>query len=169
MIYNEPKIERDSLYSRRYTTDFWWIKLPPSVNNLYINAGKKRVRSKKYKDWFNSVNPINFEYINPAQFPIKGKVKVDYFLERPNDKRKRDIANYEKALSDNLVKHGIIEDDSLIQEISIKWVDDDDFDEMKKIAHERYASLSELFYGKKYDQVLPNCKVLANVYWWSEE
>ena len=48
--------------------------------------------------------------------------KALYEFGRP-DKRRRDVANYEKAVSDILVTAGVIEDDSLIEEITLRWAD----------------------------------------------
>jgi len=41
------------------------------------------------------------------------------------DKRRRDLANLEKAISDLLVDHKVIEDDSLIESLSMEWVSSD--------------------------------------------
>lgn len=51
---------------------------------------------------------------------IKTPVSVTYRLGAP-DKRIRDIANSEKALSDALVSSGILKDDSLIHELHMMW------------------------------------------------
>ena len=50
------------------------------------------------------------------------KLIVVYSLKRP-DKRKRDLGNLEKALSDILVSTGIIEDDSNIEDLRLHWAD----------------------------------------------
>lgn len=39
----------------------------------------------------------------------------------PPDKRKRDLGNLEKVVSDLLVDHGIIDDDSGCQSLYMKW------------------------------------------------
>jgi crossover junction endodeoxyribonuclease RusA len=51
---------------------------------------------------------------------LDGHVTVVYTFARP-DKRKRDLGNLEKAVSDILVKMGVIQDDSFIQKITLQW------------------------------------------------
>jgi crossover junction endodeoxyribonuclease RusA len=53
-----------------------------------------------------------------AQFPIKGRLEVTYSV-NPPDRRKRDLGNLEKAVSDALHKCGVIEDDSQIDALHI--------------------------------------------------
>ncbi len=59
--------------------------------------------------------------------PIKGVVQVTYKIGKPLTKKgvttevEMDLANREKALSDLLVAHGIIEDDSLIHRLVMEW------------------------------------------------
>ena len=52
----------------------------------------------------------------------KGKVDVQMRFGRP-DKRRRDLANLEKAVSDFLVNVGVIEDDCLIESLFMEWAD----------------------------------------------
>lgn len=49
-----------------------------------------------------------------------GNVMVTYIFSPP-DKRIRDVFNYEKAVSDFLVKHQIINDDSDISTGIVSW------------------------------------------------
>jgi crossover junction endodeoxyribonuclease RusA len=74
--------------------------------------------SKTYKDW-----------VKHAEWALVGQVKGrkiagEYTLEiaavRP-DKRRRDLGNLEKAVSDLLQKAGIIQDDYLCQDIHLHW------------------------------------------------
>lgn len=96
------------------------LTLPPSVNSCYSNvAGKGRVKTKAYRQWIKfcdnllSVTKQNIE-------PLKGKYIVLYELDKP-DRRKRDCANYEKALSDYLVSRNILQDDSNIEFNAQLW------------------------------------------------
>lgn len=41
----------------------------------------------------------------------------------PPDNRRRAVFNYEKAVSDLLVKHGIIADDSDIRRGTVEWIE----------------------------------------------
>ncbi len=51
---------------------------------------------------------------------IKGAYKLKIILSRP-DARRRDLGNYEKALSDILQTMGIIENDYLCREQHLVW------------------------------------------------
>ena len=95
------------------------LPFPPSVNSLYSTnwLTKKRFKSKRYEAWIsNAVEPLNdYQY-------VQGKVKALYEFGRP-DNRRRDVANYEKAVSDLLTYTVILNDDSQIEEITLKWAD----------------------------------------------
>lgn len=56
---------------------------------------------------------------------VLGPVEVEYSYRRP-DRRRRDLGNLEKATSDLLVRGGVIEDDSLISTMILRWVDEQD-------------------------------------------
>jgi Holliday junction resolvase RusA-like endonuclease len=51
---------------------------------------------------------------------MRGDIEVEYNLFW-NDKRKRDIENYIKAISDTLVEYTVIEDDSLIRRMVVEY------------------------------------------------
>lgn len=79
------------------------LPFPVSVNQLYGGgSGQKRFPSKKYKSWLASC-PIlpayNFDGVD---------LFYKYFYP---DNRERDAENYVKAVSDYLVKRGVIRDD----------------------------------------------------------
>lgn len=97
------------------------LPFPPSVNGLYSTSWKtkRRFKSQTYKLWTESATM----YVALAGYPkVRGKVKALYEFGRP-DKRRRDVANYEKAVSDLLTDCGCIEDDSMIEEITLRWAD----------------------------------------------
>lgn len=76
--------------------------------------------SKNYTEWKKHA-----EWAVAAQ--VKGKkITGEYTLEivavKP-DKRRRDLGNLEKAISDLLQKVNVIEDDYLCQDIRIRWAD----------------------------------------------
>jgi len=52
---------------------------------------------------------------------VSGPYKLTILAVKP-DKRRRDLGNLEKAISDILVSVGIVEDDSLCEWLEIKWV-----------------------------------------------
>ena len=57
-----------------------------------------------------------------GQAVIEGKFELKIRVRRP-DNRRRDLDNLLKALSDGLVKGGVIEDDHLCEGIDIRWID----------------------------------------------
>ena len=56
--------------------------------------------------------------------PIDGPVEVVYEYGRFKDKRRRDLANREKACSDLLVVAYAMGDDSNIQKLTLMWSDE---------------------------------------------
>jgi crossover junction endodeoxyribonuclease RusA len=82
------------------------------------------VKTARYKAWIATA-----EYELFKQWPVVGQpgvilapISVTYRLVRP-DKRKRDLGNLEKGLSDILVSTGIIGDDSQIEDLRLLWVE----------------------------------------------
>ena len=97
------------------------IPQPPSVNNLYRNVpGKGRVRSNEYRRWQTEAG-WQVQATQPGQ--VSGAVTVSYQIPRPQDRRRRDIDNLAKPLNDLLVKHGVIEDDSRVQTVTLAYAD----------------------------------------------
>jgi len=98
------------------------LPFPVSVNRLW-RGGKGRVfKSRQYTAWlYDAGNAL------VAQKP--GKVDGTYSLSvalSPPDKRKRDLDNFStKAISDLLVAHGVVTDDSLCLAIHSRWRKDD--------------------------------------------
>ena len=96
------------------------LPFPPTTNNLFVNlrgARGGRFPSKGYKAWkARAAVAIRRQ----APEPIKGAVEMNIQLGRP-DRRRRDLSNYIKALEDALVQHGLIEDDSMVQTLSVAW------------------------------------------------
>jgi crossover junction endodeoxyribonuclease RusA len=94
------------------------LSYPPTVNNLYKNAGRKgRVKSDAYNSWLQEAL-----LLLRAQRPVPhvGSFRATIVLTRP-DRRRRDIDNTVKAILDALKKGGVIEDDSLAQSITVAW------------------------------------------------
>ena len=91
------------------------LPLPPSTNNLYISVGKKRIVSPKYRAWREEAGEMLI-----AQKPrsVLGDYDLWLYVEWP-DKRKRDLDNAIKAVSDLLVSHQLVEDDSRCQALPI--------------------------------------------------
>lgn len=84
------------------------LPFPPSVNKAYGGgSGQKRFKSKTYKAWEKSCPKL----ILPECGAIDWPVAVVYRYHLP-DRRLRDIGNYEKAVTDQLVKQCILMDDN---------------------------------------------------------
>ncbi len=95
------------------------LPFPPTTNNLFANAaqGRGRFPTKSYKAWRERAAVA---IRRQAAVPIPGAVMLNIQLGRP-DRRRRDLSNYIKALEDALVQHGLIEDDSMVQCLSMSW------------------------------------------------
>jgi len=91
------------------------LPFPPSVNSCYVNAGKKRIKSKSYNYWLSIAKRSFIEQKGLINFTnkISSPYAALYLFNRP-DNRIRDCANYEKTLTDFLVKMNVLIDDSKI-------------------------------------------------------
>ena len=96
------------------------LPFPPSVNALFANArgkGKGRFKTKRYQEWLQEAG-----WALKQQRPqgIKGEYELSLTAARP-DKRKRDLDNLFKAISDLLEAHGVVENDADCCAISASW------------------------------------------------
>lgn len=94
------------------------LPFPPSVNSAYANGGNRRGRHKtpQYVSWIMEASTR----VKQSDRQGMGPYNLEIFLERP-DKRQRDLGNYEKAVSDFLVMHGIVKDDHLCERLTMAW------------------------------------------------
>jgi len=99
----------------RYTLPY-----PPTTNHLFATAGAKRVKSRAYRAW---IDAAGCEIMAQGRQRVHGPVTLAIALRRP-DKRKRDLSNAIKAVEDLIVSMGVIDDDSLVQRLSVQWVSD---------------------------------------------
>lgn len=99
---------------------------PPSTNNLWRAGRSKNGKpthylSKQYASWKEAA-----EWTVKAAAKAHGRIDGQYFLEiaakRP-DRRKRDLDNIIKPISDALVHGGMVQDDSQCQFIHARWDD----------------------------------------------
>lgn len=99
---------------------------PPPLSACYTDpAGRSgRVKTKRYRDWEKMCAPVLRRVVD-REGMIEGKVRVEYRFERP-DARKRDLGNLEKAMSDVLVKFGVIGDDSNIVDLRLIWAGEEE-------------------------------------------
>lgn len=75
-------------------------------------------RSPHYTAWLTEASAMARKQKPEA---VHGHYKLSLNAVRP-DKRKRDLDNLLKATSDLLVSVGVIDDDSLCEMISLRWV-----------------------------------------------
>ena len=96
------------------------LPFPPSSNNLFINVRRGRIRSSKYAEW---AAEAGWELKRQRAPELKGPVSLFYQLQDGRDKRKRDLGNLEKAVTDLLVEYGVIEadDNTIVREINLSW------------------------------------------------
>lgn len=94
------------------------LPFPPSVNAAYANGGNKRGRHKttQYKAW----EQLAGLGIKDSHRQALGPYSIAIALKAP-DKRARDLGNYEKCVSDLLVNHGVVKDDSYCRRLTMTW------------------------------------------------
>ncbi len=104
-----------------YVEQVFLLPFPPSVNALYSNVPRVgRVKTPAYKSWIKEAG-LRLNLQRPHK--VSGAVKLS-IRAVPPDRRRRDLGNLEKAISDFLVDMGVIDDDSLIECQSSCWVSD---------------------------------------------
>ena len=95
------------------------LPFPPSANGLYANRKGGRYRTKRYETWANAAG-WDIKEQKPKR--LEGRYHITLMVER-KDNRKRDLSNLIKAVSDLLVEHQIIQDDSLEERVVLQWSD----------------------------------------------
>ena len=96
------------------------LPFPPSVNRLWRTTRTGGMhRSAKYMEWKRHAEWAILQQAKGRK--ITGPYRLTVNLVRP-DKRKRDIDNLFKAVSDSLVHMGIIESDHLCERLEAGWV-----------------------------------------------
>jgi crossover junction endodeoxyribonuclease RusA len=91
---------------------------------LWRSARGRTYRSRAYTDWLTEAGWHVKQKLR-AQERIKGAYRLRITAARP-DKRKRDLDNIIKPISDLLKSSGAIEDDSLCEMLTARWVTNGD-------------------------------------------
>ena len=94
------------------------LPMPPSVNALYRAVpGRGVIKSARYRTWIQAAG-VALKEQKPAK--VEGNYVLWAYCQRQN-KQRRDLGNLEKALSDILVAHGVVTDDSECVAIHLYW------------------------------------------------
>lgn len=99
-----------------------FLPYPPTANNLFpTGKSGRRFISAEYKAWKHDATLSLWG----QRVPVAGigRASVVYEFRRP-DNRRRDAFNLEKPVTDLLVEYGVLRDDSLIEEGTVRWVRD---------------------------------------------
>lgn len=93
------------------------LPMPPSVNAIWRGKNKGVYLAPEYKAWRIEASCA----LNKQSVPeIAPPYRVQYAFDRP-DNRRRDVFNFEKALSDLLEDQGVLKNDCLIEDGRVFW------------------------------------------------
>lgn len=96
------------------------LPYPPTANNLWTRTRRGMRKTDKYADWLRVAGQMAMTQ-RPAG--IVGPYKVLIQALRP-DKRRRDIDNLIKPISDLLQTVGVVDDDCNCEMVTARWVKD---------------------------------------------
>jgi Holliday junction resolvase RusA-like endonuclease len=104
------------------------LTIPPSTNNLfYTGQDGRRHKSKEYCKWL-ALAGQELVCQRSKQPAVMRDITVPFVIVceygRFHDNRRRDLGNREKGLLDLLVLQRVVADDSLVEEMILRWVDD---------------------------------------------
>lgn len=96
------------------------LPMPPTTNNLFASNGRMRYRTSEYNAWIKEAGR-RLAAQRPPQ--VIGKVSILIEVEEPSTAREMDLMNREKATTDLLVKHRIIQGDSnrYVRKFAMEW------------------------------------------------
>lgn len=100
----------------------YYIPTPPTVNKMWSNnyngRGRGRYRSKGYNSWIDEAS-LWLKDQNCLKVPFSN-IYLEIFVSRPSSRS--DIDNRIKAIPDLLQKCSLIDNDVLIDKITIEWL-----------------------------------------------
>ena len=95
------------------------LPIPPSANALFANSHDGgRHCTVQYEAWKTAAG---WELLAQKPGRMTGAYEITIEVARPTTRRRMDVANREKAISDLLVKHRVVTDDSLAEAVTMKW------------------------------------------------
>lgn len=94
------------------------LPFPPSANRLWRRSKTTIHKSDEYTDWLREAG---WQVMAQRKGGISGPYKISIQAVRP-DKRRRDLDNIIKPINDLLKSVGAIDDDSLCELVSARWV-----------------------------------------------
>jgi len=95
------------------------LPYPPSVNRNLRTVGGRPILSAPYRAWRTEAEAAIREQRIP---PIEGRYDLTIWATAP-DRRRRDLDNLIKPVSDALVRAQVVQDDSLMRALSIRWTE----------------------------------------------
>lgn len=94
------------------------ISYPPTSNHNTTVAEGRRISSAKYRSWRKLAE---WEAkLSAAGRRIEGPYHITYVAQRP-DRRRRDVENLPKSLSDAIQAAGVIRDDADCERSTVEW------------------------------------------------
>lgn len=99
------------------------LPFPPSVNAVWRSTAQfgRVLKSEEYRSWLKLAGGYWMQQRGKQEIKhIDGSYKLEITL-TPPDKRRRDLGNYEKALSDFCQEVGIVNNDCLCEKLSLEW------------------------------------------------
>ena len=93
------------------------LPFPPSSNSLFATVGRRRVLSKRGREYVKAVGDAVREHAPRVNFGAS-RLRLSLTL-YPANRRRSDIDNNVKALADSLCKAGLFDDDSQVDFLQV--------------------------------------------------
>ena len=94
-------------------------ELPPSANSIWRAVNGRVLKSRDYRAWMQATALVLRSQARGGR--IEGPYAMHVQLVAP-DRRRRDLDNRLKALSDAITAAGLVDDDSFCRRIEAEWV-----------------------------------------------